>query len=43
MLESSYLSDNEKSFLEDSQFLTRKLPSDNGRNVFSASMRVIEP
>lgn len=39
----TYFNDSEKSLRDDSQLRTRKLPSRSGRNVHSASTRVIEP
>lgn len=39
----TYLRDNEKSFFDDSLFLTRKLPSFRSFKTVSASIRVIEP
>lgn len=39
----TYFSDSEKSFLIDSLFLTRKLPSLNTLNTFSASILLIDP
>ena len=37
MANHAYLTDREKSTLEDSEFLTKKLPSSCNRNAFSAS------
>lgn len=43
VLSDTHFNDSEKSFRDDSQLRTRKLPSRNGRNVHSASTRVIDP
>ena len=39
----AYRIDNEKSVIDDSEFLTKNVPTSFNANLFSASRRVIDP